>query len=479
MRDNGLAIRKPGYDLDMTSKKETDPAEEDVRNQLQRVLTSKLFVANQNSAEFLRVVVDKSLKGEPIKQSILGYELFPKRYLKGDFADVRITALKLRRLLADYYEQEGRNDRILIKFQTPPSRKTRLPAGKAYTPIFSFNAFFPAEAEYQKGLVHQSRLTPTGFADAILCFEKAIDMQPRHAAAHAALAENYCTLTIFACPKPRMLLATARAAAEKAIQIDKTFWQGHAALAAIDTCLWNWDKAEASFQSALRCDEAETMNYPWYSFYLLAVRRTNDAMRLVKKRVRREPHNPGAQRIYWLFMYLTRRYHRALHGLLDLLEFFEYDWAAQLLVILSAFEVHKRPHVLRESDPQILNQGLLGQNDRLIDMTRRMYFSQEIWPGLTALILERRGPQHADLLRNKIIEINERQLESSTREHLQLALALMTVERFDEAIKELARDCANRTPLVMWLHLVPLFDRLKEEKGFQRLIARMKLPGTN
>jgi hypothetical protein len=59
---------------------------------------------------------------------------------------------------------------------------------------------------------------------------------------------------------------------------------------------------------------------------------------------------------------------------------------------------------------------------------------------------------------------------------LQLALAYLAIGNIEWAIGLLERAMSEGDPLTVWLHLVPLFDPLRSEPGFQSLIKRMKLP---
>ena len=69
-------------------------------------------------------------------------------------------------------------------------------------------------------------------------------------------------------------------------------------------------------------------------------------------------------------------------------------------------------------------------------------------------------------------------LETETRwqSPVSLALAYMAVERTEEAVAKLKEACEIGNPLMVWLHLWPVFDSLRDHKGFRTLIRRMKLP---
>ena len=83
----------------MAEETESVPPREQIESQLYRMLNSERFIANENPARFLKLVVEKAVKGDPVTQSIIGCELFPTKYAQNDISDVRVTASNLRAVL--------------------------------------------------------------------------------------------------------------------------------------------------------------------------------------------------------------------------------------------------------------------------------------------------------------------------------------------------------------------------------------------
>ena len=83
------------------------PRAEEIRQQLDHMLTGKRFAGAPNQSRMLAFVVDGALKGEQaIKESVIALALFP-HLLPDEPSDVRVTALHLRQRLHRYYAQEG------------------------------------------------------------------------------------------------------------------------------------------------------------------------------------------------------------------------------------------------------------------------------------------------------------------------------------------------------------------------------------
>ncbi len=107
----------------------TIPSEEEVREQLVRLLDSPEFVTSRRICDFLRFVTERALAGESksIKQYTIGVEVYRRGPSFDPKSDplVRIEAGRLRRALDRFYAGTGHSDPILIQ----------IPRG-TYTPRF-------------------------------------------------------------------------------------------------------------------------------------------------------------------------------------------------------------------------------------------------------------------------------------------------------------------------------------------------------
>lgn len=90
---------------------------EAVRLQLARIVDSRGFVAAGRLSPFLTFVVERTLAGEPLKEAIVGVEVFgrPAGYDPRLDPIVRVEARRLRNRLAEYYAGPGAGDPVLIE----------------------------------------------------------------------------------------------------------------------------------------------------------------------------------------------------------------------------------------------------------------------------------------------------------------------------------------------------------------------------
>jgi hypothetical protein len=105
------------------------PTEEQVREELTRVLASHEFRSSKRSQDFLRFVVEHTLHGDAdiLKERTIGIEVFgrPTSYDPSDDATVRVKAGEVRKRLGIYYSDHGAHNPLRIE----------LPSG-TYVPSF-------------------------------------------------------------------------------------------------------------------------------------------------------------------------------------------------------------------------------------------------------------------------------------------------------------------------------------------------------
>lgn len=102
--------------------RETPQSAAEIREQVERVLSSGVFAASERMCRFLRFAVERSLEGRggELKEYLLGVEIFDRSPSFDPRVDpiVRVEARRLRSKLRSYYETHGRDDALIIEFPT-------------------------------------------------------------------------------------------------------------------------------------------------------------------------------------------------------------------------------------------------------------------------------------------------------------------------------------------------------------------------
>lgn len=95
------------------------PNEQEVRQQLDRILKSELFAKSPQLSRFLKHCVEQTLAGrqDHLKEQLLGTEVFRRAPFDARLDPiVRVEARRLRSKLDEYYAAEGAADPIVISF---------------------------------------------------------------------------------------------------------------------------------------------------------------------------------------------------------------------------------------------------------------------------------------------------------------------------------------------------------------------------
>jgi TolB-like protein/Tfp pilus assembly protein PilF len=128
-----------------------------------------------------------------------------------------------------------------------------------------------AYESYLKGRFFWNKRTEADLNRSIEYFLRAIALDPAYALAYAGLSDAYVLLGIFGVRPPNDVYPKARAAAEKALEIDGTLAEPHAALGHVLTAYdWDFQGAELEYRKALNLNSSYPTAHQWYG-HLLAV----------------------------------------------------------------------------------------------------------------------------------------------------------------------------------------------------------------
>jgi len=174
---------------------------------------------------------------------------------------------------------------------------------------------------YLKGRNAWNKRTGDELQQAIEYFNKAIAIDPNYGAAYAGLADCYNMLVVYGSLEPKEGFPKAKEAAERALDIDESSAEAHSSLAFIKF-RWDWDRAatEREFQSAIKLKPAYAPAHQWYSSYLVAVERFDEAIAEAKRTEELEPLSfVASSHLGWIY-YLSGQNDKAIEQCRKILE---------------------------------------------------------------------------------------------------------------------------------------------------------------
>ncbi len=144
---------------------------------------------------------------------------------------------------------------------------------------------------YLKGRYAFGKRTKDEMLRAVDYFGQAIKLDPKFALAYARISETYGSMPAYPYLAPKEAFPQAKAAAQKALEIDPTLSEAHTFLA---YCLiiydWNWVEGERSFKRAIELDPNNSAaHFRYGQIYLMPTRRFDEGIAEIKRGLELEP----------------------------------------------------------------------------------------------------------------------------------------------------------------------------------------------
>ena len=394
----------------------------------------------------------------------LGVDLLVEGSLREEGGRVRITAQLIRvrdqmHLWAQNYEGDlsstlAMQERIAsaiaedLKIRLTPDQEARMaPARRVETD--AYNA-------YLRGRYFWNLRDEASLGQARRYFREAIDRAPAYAAAYAGLADAQSLLAYGNYEAPTEAFSKARAAAEKALELDPLSAEAHASSGYIKLYYdWDFPGAERELRRAIDLNSNLATAHDWLG-YLLTVR-GNFAL------ARREFQN--ALRLDPLSVPVVTDGGFGLH--------YGGDQQGAIRELNSALEMNPRfahAHFWRARV-----YGEMGDCEKaLTELTASERALGEWQPFLAAKghFLGKCGqPDQAEALLGRFAELKKTRYATSYG----IALIHAGLGQKEAALNALERAFEERSHWLVWLKLDPRFAALRDEPRFQNLVRRVGL----
>jgi len=169
---------------------------------------------------------------------------------------------------------------------------------------------------YLKGRFFVNRRTAENLRKAIEYFDQAIAIDPNYALGYAGLADSYLLLgipdAITGALSPQDSLPKARAAAEKALQIDNSVGEVYASLAHVKWKEWDWAGAEADFDRGIKLNPNYPIGRLYHAVYLSSLSRQDEAVKEIRRAQELDPLSLPINASVVYVLYLGRQYDEAI-----------------------------------------------------------------------------------------------------------------------------------------------------------------------
>ena len=310
---------------------------------------------------------------------------------------------------------------------------------------------------YLKGRYYWNQRTEAGLRKGIEFFQQTIELDPTSALAYSGLADCYTGLDYLSYLAPKDAFPPAKAAAARALELDATLAEPHASLAYARLYYdWDWAEAEREFQRALALNPNYATGHHWYSVYLTATGRPQEALVQIKRAQELDPLSLVINTDIGFEAYYSRRYDEAIQ---------------QLRTVIAANPNFPLAH---------LWLGRTYQQKQMYEEAVTEYKQAESvlrdWPVTMAAIGNIYGLSHQ---RREALKILAELKELSKRKYVTaygVALVYAGLGENDQAFAWLNKGYTERTHWLVWLKLDPPWDSLRSDPRFGDLLHRIGLP---
>jgi eukaryotic-like serine/threonine-protein kinase len=308
---------------------------------------------------------------------------------------------------------------------------------------------------YMLGQHYWKKRDENNIKTAIDLFEKAIEIDPLYAPAHAGLANAYVMLArvSYGAQPTRDVMAKARAASKEALNLDYSLAEAHTSLGIVLFIYdWDWREAEARFKQAIELKpDYETAHF-WYSNLLTAMGRFDEAINVSERAKDLNPFSPAAIINVGSTLYNARRF----------------DQAAEYFEALLA----KNPNDSRA----LYMRGLIflkqEKYDKAIESFERI--EDKFYAAAPLGYAFGKAKRQGEAL-DMIEKLEEFSAQKKHVPPMEKAIIYIGLNDKEKAFRYLEEAYKEHFVTVAYLKVEPIFDDLRSDPRFNDLIRRINL----
>jgi TolB-like protein len=341
-----------------------------------------------------------------------------------------------------------------LRLRLSSEDKTRLAKASATNP--------EAYQLYLKGRYVANQSTADGLNKSIEYFQQAIDKDPGYAMAYVGLADSYNTLGGgLNYVSPRETIPKAKAAAMKALELDNTVGEAHAALGFAEWFYdWDWPTAEREFKAAIELNPNSAVSHFRYSECLLTRTQFDEGISEIKRAQELDPVSTQTMGGLGHAYLVMRRYDESIPHFQKALDL--YPTAAFIRAQLAW------AYAMKGMYPQALAEyGKIAEPDKAVAAENQLVADGLGWVYAVS-------GRRADAL--KIAKGVEELSSHAYVDFYQLATIYAGLGEKDEAFRMLEKGYEERSAGMLYLAIDPFWDGMRSDPRYADLLRRIGLP---
>jgi eukaryotic-like serine/threonine-protein kinase len=307
---------------------------------------------------------------------------------------------------------------------------------------------------YLRGRYHVNQFTLPNINQAIVDFQKGIEIDPAYGVLFAGLADAYYDLSsVYA--SPRQMMPKVRAAATRALELDERLAEAHTDLALVSQAYdYDWAAAEAHYKRALELNPNYAGAREMYGDYLVYRGRFAESRQQFDRAHELDPLTPRIEVSTVLPSLYEGRYDECV-----------LRWRAMIAGMPDFYAVHAYLGIA------YLQQGRFGLAITALERARQL----EDVPWVSGWLghAYARGGRRADA--ERILAALENRAEREYVLPYGIAIIYIALNDYDAAFKWLERGYEQRDEQLTLLKFDPVFDPLRGDARFADLMRRVRI----
>ncbi|HEX8847745.1 MAG TPA: protein kinase [Pyrinomonadaceae bacterium] len=313
---------------------------------------------------------------------------------------------------------------------------------------------------YLQGRFYWNKRTPQDIRTSAAYFQQAITVDPNYALAYVGISDSYLLLGIPDAMtdmlSPQESLPQARAAADRALEIDGSLAEAYASRAHVRWKERDWTGAEEDFKRSIGLNPNYANARLFYGLYLSSASRHEEALRELRQAQEIDPLSFPINAGVGFALYFARRYDEAIEQYKKTLEMDStFALVRQRLGLAYA---QKGAH--REAVAEL--QQAMNYSNRAPLAVASL--------GYVYAVSGNKG--EAQKMLSELKDLSERRYIST----YSVAMIYVGLGEKEQALQWLARGYEERNIELAWIKVEPRLDPLRDDPRFQELLRKIGSP---
>lgn len=309
---------------------------------------------------------------------------------------------------------------------------------------------------YLKGRYFWNRRTEEGLRKGIEHFKQAIEADQLYALAYSGLADCYNMMCWWNIVPVKEGYPKAKAAAQRALELDDALSEAHASMGGVSETAWNWKTAEREYKRAIELNPNYASARQWYAEFLAHIGSFDDALAEMRIAESLDPlSNIINTEVGWI-MHMAGDYDLAIEQYRAAVEldpeFAPAHWRLG--------EAYLRKNLFDEAIAEI--ERAMEMSGNSLQMLARLGYGYAL-----------AGKKYESL--GVLNQLNEAAKQRYVSPY-DVAIIYAGLGEKDLAFTWLERAYEDRTTWLAFLKVEPAFDNLRADPRFRDLLGRVGLP---